>query len=1478
MAVLSRGQITISNLVDGKISHTYQAWADGIVNGIGSVGFSLTDSIGKKYTGFYSDFNEQPSNDPTKYSWVETSNAIEQEIAYAWSPDGKDRFTRDKPEPTQDELAKDYDNAVPRYIGRSLKDSNDPSDYTWEVNSERKPEIAWANSADGVTDFTDVKPETNMYDETNLRFFWNDGNGTYFTDKTSYPYVTTVKAKTEGVSFNIAISKNDANVNVIGEIYTIYFEYRGNISNFIIENGNVLYKNADFSKTYEDWTQVRIIFKARDGGNGERFVTSSVDGFQLRKIKFGHADKLSVYTAHPNYNLEHSVLKYKGISNINSTNPVDYVWSLNPDWLEVNTETIVTDKYSQSVQDLDGFKNTVGATYQTKDAMTGYYNKAETNSQINQKAGEITSTVNSTYTTKSDFNTGINNAATDATTKANNALASAKTDATNKANDAKTQAISAAKTETTSQVKQLSDSITSTVSSTYATIKAVEKVSDENGENQWLCNKYNNHNVRKVLTEEDIADLTVDETFTIKDADKFSFDGDYFWLHMCTYLYVSESKTFEMKAIQDDGLSISINNSYVYKTSVTTNSFSSPFSIVLNKGWNKVDIYFNELSGGATFSLSSAFLSLSDRMNCFVSLQNETVSEYKMARLKQDLSGFQLGVSETYETKQNVATNLNTAKSYADTQANSAKASAISTASTDATTKANDAKTAAITESKEYTNSQLEITANSITSTVSATYETKTNVANNLNTAKSYADTQANNAKNSAISTASGDATTKANNAKTAAVSESKTYTDAQLKITSDSITSTISKMTGAGNLVAKSTFEDGQKGNWTSGSVESTVYKPDDTPSKMSRLLQWSTRDNYEDQWFDIKAGETYYFEAYLSAYSANYPVRFGMHMMTADGTNEWQTRASVAKGTTLQLVSGEYTVPSGSKMIKARPFLQIDGGSDFGIARAVGMRIENVTVAYSKIQQTAESIKSTVSANYTTQNDFDSLKNKTDWRVLYSVQDLNNLTTTGKYWLQVASNSNAPTTSWIYVTVDAPQSNRIKQTVQQDSSVSGYWERTYNGSWSGWRKMSDESWVSSQIEQTANSINSTVSQKVGKSEVISTINQSAESVTINASKINLQGALTISQFSTSDRDKINNGISTANTANSAAGTAQSKADSAYNLANTANGIANTANNQVNSWSVNKNNKTYIDGGNVYVNNLSTFSEDLGTVKKGTINGVTINSYNSNGNQITLDNGALYAYNNSLKSTTYLSPSGMINNNSDNMKFYLDFTTQGMSMRADNSNTGLARNVGMDMYGDNTYIDFHNAIVDDRDSPGRIWLKNNEDFEIVNNTGKALILSSKFKNGSYPGNMMFYVNEVHVKNNQNSSNYSRVFASSFSQQSAYSTKTDFENVDTKDLLKAVNDTEVVKWIFKSDKNIGKTKKTVGFVINDNGKSPYMIDPLIPNEDGSSFDTTNLVGILMGAIKELSKKNKELEAKIDTFNELIKSIDIKKLQ
>ena len=69
---------------------------------------------------------------------------------------------------------------------------------------------------------------------------------------------------------------------------------------------------------------------------------------------------------------------------------------------EIVHESIV--KQSQLEQNLDGFKTTVSATYQTKDDMKDYSTTKAMNSAITQKANEITSTVSETYATQTTTN------------------------------------------------------------------------------------------------------------------------------------------------------------------------------------------------------------------------------------------------------------------------------------------------------------------------------------------------------------------------------------------------------------------------------------------------------------------------------------------------------------------------------------------------------------------------------------------------------------------------------------------------------------------------------------------------------------------------------------------------------------------------------------------------------------------------------------------------------------------------------------------------------------------------------------------------------------------------------------------------------------------------------------------------------------------------------------------------------------------
>lgn len=70
------------------------------------------------------------------------------------------------------------------------------------------------------------------------------------------------------------------------------------------------------------------------------------------------------------------------------------------------------------------------------------------------------------------------------------------------------------------------------------------------------------------------------------------------------------------------------------------------------------------------------------------------------------------------------------------------------------------------------------------------------------------------------------------------------------------------------------------------------------------------------------------------------------------------------------------------------------------------------------------------------------------------------------------------------------------------------------------------------SEIKQTTDAIELSVSSKVGNDEVISKINQSAENITISASKVDLVGQVAFNMLDTSTQNTINTASTTANTA----------------------------------------------------------------------------------------------------------------------------------------------------------------------------------------------------------------------------------------------------------------------------------------------------------------------------------------------------------
>lgn len=70
-------QISLMKVKNGDSSYTHKAWAN---SSDGKKDFSLTESLGKKYEGTYTDSTEGASTDPSKYKWIESANVFREEI------------------------------------------------------------------------------------------------------------------------------------------------------------------------------------------------------------------------------------------------------------------------------------------------------------------------------------------------------------------------------------------------------------------------------------------------------------------------------------------------------------------------------------------------------------------------------------------------------------------------------------------------------------------------------------------------------------------------------------------------------------------------------------------------------------------------------------------------------------------------------------------------------------------------------------------------------------------------------------------------------------------------------------------------------------------------------------------------------------------------------------------------------------------------------------------------------------------------------------------------------------------------------------------------------------------------------------------------------------------------------------------------------------------------------------------------------
>lgn len=143
--------------------------------------------------------------------------------------------------------------------------------------------------------------------------------------------------------------------------------------------------------------------------------------------------------------------------------------------------------------------------------------------------------------------------------------------------------------------------------------------------------------------------------------------------------------------------------------------------------------------------------------------------------------------------------------------------------------------------------------------------------------------------------------------------------------------------------------------------------------------------------------------------------------------------------------------------------------------------------------------------------------------------------------------------------------------------------------------------------------------------------------------------------------------------------------------------------------------------------------------------------------------------------------------------------------------------------------------------------------------TGKPLagVLSIQSGNTIWSGSDFLAIGD-HLSNS-----FTNVMARSFSQQSTLSSKTNIETVDPKDALDLVNRTDIRSYQYKTDVAEGKAKRYTSLIIDDvNDVSKYYAPDEFTNEERTGRDDGSAVGYLFLAVKELTRRIKNLEEKL----------------
>ena len=616
--------------------------------------------------------------------------------------------------------------------------------------------------------------------------------------------------------------------------------------------------------------------------------------------------------------------------------------------------------------------------------------------------------------------------------------------------------------------------------------------------------------------------------------------------------------------------------------------------------------------------------------------------------------------------------------------------------------------------------------------------------------------------------------------------------------------------------LVRKSDFEDGDKGSWNAQCIVSATNPapPVELGQSGMKVLQTNARDSYEDDiLYSVKPGEKFDVD-FWCAPSTTFISNFGLTFADKDKNNWNWLGVGTDNSGQWKHYTGTITAPANASF--AKPWFQMekDGSNttDTALLAKPSIRRQNATTV-AAIQQITTSIDGLQSNVANLKNDTSSqitqLSNLIQTKV--SSDDFNNLSKTVELQTLDSADINNMKTNGHYF-VHNLANTPIQGWVYVDVVGNGndrirqdvYQDIGNQHCYRRWYNSSWMDWSQGATESEITQLSDDINLRVKSADLISQINLQAGTALIQSNKLVLDAGTTVI---TGEAFIPSAAISSISADKIMLGSsALWNTDGTLNLVN--------------------------QNGNL---------KALIQVKQGLVQDTTqsIISFSSD-------------YNNRAFSVTpvgaTITPTLFFERYDQTQGHWLGFTRN--EIRRD----GLMFHT-WDDEGERFFVGCHARFDRNISADGTI---NQGTWNGTNGKPLAGILTIATGNTIWSGSDFLAIGD-HLSNS-----FTNVMAKSFSQQSTLSSKTNIEEVDPKDALDLVNRTDIRSYQYTSDVEQGKTKRYTSLILDDvHDVSQYYAPDEFANEDRTGRDDGSAVGYLFLAVKELTRRIKNLEEKLN---------------